>query len=442
MLRLTGIGERERGAIAAIVAMLFGFGVLLSLAALTVDVGNINADRRQLQNGADAVALAVAQQCVTDGTCDIITEAKLDKLKALANANAADGATSIQRVDGAIGTALAGGPAICGNAPGLTDCPTTPAWTAGISKLQECPSTPSGNYVRVYTETENSDHQNILPYYFGAALTGISGANQQACATVTYGPPAGSPAPITLSYCEWQKATGYDAGPPVSASYLTDPAGAAPGYGGDAPQPAWPTPAKQLPSPTVAGQEIIIVLQSTSGASACQTWNGHDVPGGFGYLSTSAGCTTTATAGGWIQIDPGNSLPNTCSLTPYLNKVIFLPVFDCVATGTVTVPPSLIIYSGSPCNVGNGNNTWYHIQGYAKFYLSGYKIGGGPSDTAPRLNYPAASVESPRKPDPCAGSDRCISGWFLQGLVEASAIPAPIPPSGPSLGAYQISLSG
>ena len=79
MLRLTCGRDGERGAVAMIVAMLFGFGVMIGLAALTVDVGNINADRRQLQNGADAVALAVAQQCVKDGTC-VPTDPKLQDL--------------------------------------------------------------------------------------------------------------------------------------------------------------------------------------------------------------------------------------------------------------------------------------------------------------------------------------------------------------------------
>ena len=430
---MTCIREREQGAIAAIVAMLFGFGVLLSVAALTVDVGNINADRRQLQNGADAVALAVAQQCATTGTCT----PGAANLQALANANAADGATSIRRVDGAVpvGT-LPGAPAICGSAPGLPPC--QPTWISGISKLQECPSTPASgvNYVRVYAETKNSAGGNLLPYYFGAAITGISGANQQACSTVTWGSPSGAAAPITLSYCEWKKATGY----PLNPSYLTDPVGATPGYGGGAPQPAWPTPAKQLPSPTVAGQEVIIGLQGTATTSDCATWNGHDVPGGFGYLTAGSICEAVATPGGWIHVDTGNTMPSGCDLSPYLNKVIFLPVFDCVSTGTTTVPPSFIIGSGSPCTTGNGNNTWYHIQGYAKFYLSGYKTGGGPSVTADRINYPLASVENPRKAAPCTGNDRCLSGWFLKGLL-----PTPVdtsPPTGPPLGAYAIQLSG
>lgn len=449
MFRLTCIREREQGAIAAIVAMLFGFGVLLSLAALTVDVGNINADRRQLQNGADAVALAVAQQCAKTGTC---TPGDAN-LQTLVDMNAADGATSIRRVDGGVGTDLAGQRAICGNATGLTPCPTT--WAAGISKLQECPSTPASgvNYVRVYAETANSDtpRKNILPYYFGAAITGISGANQQACATVSWGPPSGAAAPITLSYCEWAAATGNDPAHPVSGAgtYAANPTvGANPGYGSG--QTAWPTPALQLPSLPQAGQEIIIGLQGTTTNSTCHTWNSHDAPGGFGYLATSTSCEAVAAVDGWMKVDTGNTLPGGCpSLLPYFHKVLYLPVFDCTVKVAGSVPiPTSPPSSGDTCTGGAGTNTYYHIMGYAKFYLSGYITGGTGSGTDKnnaRTNYPATepavlSPKLPPYPDPCTGNDRCLSGWFLKGLVEAP--PADTPPSGPPLGAYSIKLSG
>ena len=432
MLRLTCIREREQGAIAAIVAMLFGFGVLLSLAALTVDVGNINADRRQLQNGADAVALAVGQQCAKTGTC---TPGDAN-LQTLVDMNAADGATSIRRVDGGVGTNLAGQRAICGNATGLTPCPAT--WVAGISKLQECPSTPASgvNYVRVYAETANSDtpRKNILPYYFGAAITGISGANQQACATVSWGSPSGAAAPVTVSYCEWAAATGNDpANPwtgtgPDPGAYAADPtAGATPGYGLG--QTSWPAPALQLPSPPVARHEIIIGLQGTTTTSACPSWNGHDVPGGFGYLSSTTSCSATAEVRGWIQVDTGNTMPSGCDLRPYFNTVIYLPIFDCTVRSLGGAPTAI----PAVCTGGGGSNTWYHIEGYAKFFLSGYKTGGGPSQTAAR-------TQSVTPQDPCSGNDRCLSGWFLKGLVNAP--PAPIPPTGPPLGAYSIQLSG
>lgn len=154
MLRMTSVRDGDRGAIAMIVALLFGFGIMIGLAALTIDVGNINADRRQLQNGADAVALAFAQQCATNATCD--PKASAASLVGLADKNAADGFTSISRVDGALGTPLAGELAVCGNAANSTNllvCPTT--WVQSMTNLQECPSTPppGTNYVRVYTQT-------------------------------------------------------------------------------------------------------------------------------------------------------------------------------------------------------------------------------------------------------------------------------------------------
>jgi Flp pilus assembly protein TadG len=56
----------ERGAAAVIVALLMV--VLLGCAAISVDVGMLYAERAQLQNGADAGALAIAQDCATNGT--------------------------------------------------------------------------------------------------------------------------------------------------------------------------------------------------------------------------------------------------------------------------------------------------------------------------------------------------------------------------------------
>lgn len=56
----------ERGATAVVVALLIV--ALIAMAALAVDLGAAWADRKQVQNGADAAALAVAQQCAK-GNC-------------------------------------------------------------------------------------------------------------------------------------------------------------------------------------------------------------------------------------------------------------------------------------------------------------------------------------------------------------------------------------
>ena len=455
MLRLTRFREREDGAIAIIVAMLFFFGVMLALGALTVDVGNINADRRQLQNGADAVALAVAQQCAKTGTCaptDPGVKTLANNLQTLANANAADNATAIRRVDGQRPFDTTGlqetdlaYPAICGNATGLDTC--DPLWTQSMSNLQECPSTPPPgvNYVRVYAETKNSVGNNILPYYFGAAVTGIKGANQQACATVVWGPPSGAAAPIALSYCEWAAATGYQAatpGPPATAevlgTYAADPTGAWPGYG--AGHTTWPAPSAELtatstPTP-VPGDEIIIGLEGSSGK--CASWNTHDAPGGFGYLATATGCEAAAVVNGWIAADSGNTLPGGCpSLFPYFNKVLYLPVFDCVVKST-TGAPSFTPVASTACLGGAGGNTWYHVEGYAKFYLSGYTTSGGGASAIPDKNNARTQTATP----PCSDPVRCLSGWFLKGLVYAPPAPPTPDAGGPPLGAYSITLAG
>ncbi|MDQ4501878.1 pilus assembly protein TadG-related protein [Sinomonas sp. ASV322] len=64
MRRLTisrGPGEREQGAVAVMVAILAV--VLIGAGAIAVDMGRVYSKRAELQNGADAAALAIADNC-------------------------------------------------------------------------------------------------------------------------------------------------------------------------------------------------------------------------------------------------------------------------------------------------------------------------------------------------------------------------------------------
>lgn len=81
----TGHDSRERGAAAVLVA--FSMVVLLGFAALAVDVGAVYAEKAQLQNGADATALAIAGECANGVSCPV---AMSDPNNRLANANAND----------------------------------------------------------------------------------------------------------------------------------------------------------------------------------------------------------------------------------------------------------------------------------------------------------------------------------------------------------------
>jgi hypothetical protein len=71
--------------------------VLIGVGAMAVDVGQIYEERAQLQNGADAGALAAAQLCAASGGC---TQSSANAAaKALADSNSNDGVSNVQSVD-------------------------------------------------------------------------------------------------------------------------------------------------------------------------------------------------------------------------------------------------------------------------------------------------------------------------------------------------------
>lgn len=93
MRRLSG--NREQGAVSVIVAILLV--TLLGFAAIAVDVGVIYSERAQLQSGADASAIALAQKCAKDATDEqCSTTATL--AGSLANQNALDGMSKVYSI--------------------------------------------------------------------------------------------------------------------------------------------------------------------------------------------------------------------------------------------------------------------------------------------------------------------------------------------------------
>lgn len=88
----------EDGATAVVVALLtlvlFGFG------AIAVDAGQLYQERRELQNGADAAAMAAAHDCAKDVISCSITGLELnDTVDEYANANANDDESSAEIVE-------------------------------------------------------------------------------------------------------------------------------------------------------------------------------------------------------------------------------------------------------------------------------------------------------------------------------------------------------
>lgn len=66
MQRLTK-DDRERGGVAVLVAVLMV--PLLAFTGVVINIGSMLSEKQQLQNGADAAALAIAQDCAAAGAC-------------------------------------------------------------------------------------------------------------------------------------------------------------------------------------------------------------------------------------------------------------------------------------------------------------------------------------------------------------------------------------
>jgi Flp pilus assembly protein TadG len=147
----------EQGAI--LILVVFLTVTIVAMAALVIDVGAMLDERRQLQNGADAGALAAAKTCSL-GPCDPVQAASL--ASSLANANSRDGKS-----------------------------------TAVVTY-------PGANQVRVTTTTSSSSG-SILPYAFGRVLGGAKGRTLRATATASWtlaAPSTATAVPIAVSDCE------------------------------------------------------------------------------------------------------------------------------------------------------------------------------------------------------------------------------------------------
>jgi Flp pilus assembly protein TadG len=143
----------DRGAVGVVVALLMV--PLLGFAAITVDVSAMYAERQQLQTGADAGALAVAQDC---------------------------------------------GRGACGS-PGQT------AQRLATSNLTNAASTAT---VPLQTASQVTVLNTGVKQHWFAPVLGVSSSTLTASATVSWGSPTGGTAvlPLAFSLCEWRKQTG------------------------------------------------------------------------------------------------------------------------------------------------------------------------------------------------------------------------------------------
>lgn len=271
------LGDDDRGAFGVLVGMLLGTGVLLGMAALTIDVGTLYQERAELQNGADAGSIAVAKTCVIDPTC------APGSAVPYANLNSKDGVSAVSLV--------------CGQSPtgGLPGCP------ASTGTMVDCPSAPPAgtSYVDVHTATQTTGGSSLLPPVFARALAGnagYQGSTVLACARAMWGPAVQSSKSLamTLSLCAWEQATGG--------------------------------------SPPTFGVDTRIFVRDAPNAPTCA---GLSAPGEFGWLNDVGGCSADVdlTQNGYAAgSDPGKNISDACqdALMSYVanGTPIFIPIFD------------------------------------------------------------------------------------------------------------------
>ncbi|MFG1608918.1 pilus assembly protein TadG-related protein [Actinoplanes sp. NPDC049265] len=172
----------DDGAVAVLVAILLGGGVLLGTGALVIDIGLIAHEREQLQGGADAAAWVVADSCVrTPATC----AGQQPLAQRQADGNARDG-----RSAASLTVCTAG----CGSAP--------------RGRTQPCPALPpdlTAPFAEVRTETRDADGGTLLPPVLAGARNGTTVAS---CAQVAWGAPAtGTVLALGIAQCAWADAT-------------------------------------------------------------------------------------------------------------------------------------------------------------------------------------------------------------------------------------------
>lgn len=366
---MTRIGNKfrdERGGVMVIVALCFvGLSVILGAASLSIDVGKLMWERRELQNGADAAALSLAQNCAKEVNC---VENDLG-IKALAEGNAKDGLHTIERE--------CQSPAVSGS---LTPCLDV----SNVSDLRQCPplrapydTLPNLKYVEVRTESLSPEGSFVTNW-----LAGIAGGDNQStllsCSRVAWGPTGGAKVlPLTFSKCEFDDA--------MLNGGFHDPAEGM--YDG----------------------EIALATMYAKDAGPCPGDFKMDGAGAFGWVG-DGDCEVTV-EDGWIPGDPGEDATLGC-FKP--GDTVLIPIFDeYVSSGKqyhldgfaafyITgyefpgAPPKIEAIAGHPgpdakneCEA-ESNNKKFCLYGW---FLGDYVDGSGSIDTGGGSDYGAITIQ-------------------------------------------------
>lgn len=320
---------QERGAAAIMIAVCLV--VLMVMAAWVIDGSALYQERRELQNGADAAALAIARDCVLTICGDGYATAE-----PYVDGNASDGDSRIP--------------------------------SGGITY-------PDTTSVRVVVRTadaglDTDGNDQTVDYQF-APVIGKDGREVQAAAVARWGSVGGGATlPLTFSMCEFNRETNNGttfhtapfSGPESVIFFHTGNGGGngngnGNGGGGGGPDDC--------------------------AAQAGQDTDGDDrMPGGFGWLDQDE-CVANITADLWVGAKPGNGPPQDCNPDDLINQTILLPVFhDVTEQGGGGW--------ANQCSLGPGGKC-YRIAGFAAFHITGFRF---PGNQSWRQNAPCSAPDT------------------------------------------------
>lgn len=147
------------------------------------------------------------------------------------------------------------------------------------------------------------------------------------------------------------------------------------------------------PQEGVANPTKILIQYETETRRTCP---GAFAPGGFGWLPSTNCSIEIDVANPWVLSKPGNSTANTGCSDEYLESfledgadTVFIPIYD--------------DFRGA-----GGANVEFHIQQFAAFKITGFKLSGGNAYTDP---------DAPS----CTGSCRGLQGYFMKFVSVSEA---------------------
>jgi hypothetical protein len=302
-----------------LVSVFLAVGLLFGMGAMVIDVGRLYQNRAELQNGADAGALALAASCAAK-TCSTTNEKSIALPYANENASALTGNTAdVYYICGSSGSGLTG----CTGSP--VNCPANPA---------------SGNFVDVITNTKVGTGTLLPPIFAQSLVSGYNGTEQKVCAQATWGESGG----IGFTVC---------AALPAASS----------------PQLTWP-----LPTIPASDDTVLSMSNGNCGGSAgnfgwtdnCPVFADPSDPYGGSTGASPKGACGTEIANAWALAKAANISK------VWDDAIFFLPLYSQVvnpgsnATYTLDHYVGFVVTSYDIPSVGSSPSDWLSPSGGCK----------------------------------------------------------------------------